>query len=788
MLLTGASAGLIGGAPRPLDPKLSAVAPESCLWYGAYSGQQAADPESENETEQLFAEPQVQRFFAEVEKQVMRAIKLAGGPEGEKRVLAEHLPQLAKVLLSSPMAAYVESVAPREKGADVEAAWIVNVGQDRQIVEKSLAELLALRPDDKPPITEESVAGVAWRRVATPPEAPSVRFGFHEDYFIVALGDPTPEKLVKRLAGAAPKWLDEVRAEHPMTRELTIGYLNVEEILSLAKPFIERDDPKAWPSIEKLGLLHVRSLHGLSGYDEVGCTSVGHIATDGEHTGLLAFLPNKPLDADDLQVVPKDALLALVVNLDPAAVFDEAIKLAGAFDEHVPEHVEKGLWEVETKVGIDLRQDVLGALGDAWAVYLPSGDLMTSWLNAGAAIQVKDAEAVEKCVDKLVDLANAELARQGNHAKIARSEEDGRTIFTVQTAEPIPVTPSWCVGEKWIAFGLNPQTVRSTLEREAEDSLAENPAAAEALSAGPASLAYQDTPQLVRSIYPWIQIGVQMGVGELRKQGIEVDASAMPSLEAIVKHLRPGVSTLRETGDGFLFESHGSVPGNGNAAAAAPIAVALLLPAVQAARDAARSAQDMNNMRMTTLAVFNFLDANGAFPTDVYDEDGKPLLSWRVRLLPYLEQQSLYDQFHLDEPWDSEHNRPLVDAMPPFYASTHGEPTPGKTRLLVFRGEHTAFPGEEAVKIAAITDGTSNTLMFVQANPESAVEWTRPADVQYNEAKPFAGVESPRRQFLAAFCDGSVRRLSLNMGEEAMKGLVTRDGEEVVDYEVIYGN
>src|SRR5271166_372859 len=93
--------------------------------------------------------------------------------------------------------------------------------------------------------------------------------------------------------------------------------------------------------------------------------------------------------------------------------------------------------------------------------------------------------------------------------------------------------------------------------------------------------------------------------------------------------------------------------------------IALLLPAVQAAREAARRAQCTNNLKQIALAMHNYASANNCFPpAATYTRDGKPLLSWRVLILPYLEQASLYNQFHLDEAWDSPNNKPLGDRMP----------------------------------------------------------------------------------------------------------------------------
>src|SRR5947209_4748780 len=116
----------------------------------------------------------------------------------------------------------------------------------------------------------------------------------------------------------------------------------------------------------------------------------------------------------------------------------------------------------------------------------------------------------------------------------------------------------------------------------------------------------------------------------------------------------------------------------------------------------------------------NYHDTHGQLPPAVvYGADGTPLYSWRVLILPYIEQQELYQQFHLDEPWDSPHNRALLPLMPRTYAA------PGrKARLLppyhtvihVFVGQGAAFEGREGLRLPGdFPDGTSNTLLFVEA-------------------------------------------------------------------------
>jgi len=188
------------------------------------------------------------------------------------------------------------------------------------------------------------------------------------------------------------------------------------------------------------------------------------------------------------------------------------------------------------------------------------------------------------------------------------------------------------------------------------------------------------------------------------------------------------------------------------------ILVALLLPAVQAARQAARRTQSMNNLKQIALAMHNNHDAHKHFPARaIFDKQGKPLLSWRVHILPFIEEQELYEKFHLDEPWDSPHNKKLLAEMPDAYRNPNSNAEDGKTNYLVPVGKDTVFEDQNGTKMQQITDGTSNTILVLEVDDDHAVEWTKPADLEIDLKKPLEGLDQPQpRGFNAAFCDGSV--------------------------------
>jgi hypothetical protein len=214
----------------------------------------------------------------------------------------------------------------------------------------------------------------------------------------------------------------------------------------------------------------------------------------------------------------------------------------------------------------------------------------------------------------------------------------------------------------------------------------------------------------------------------------------------------------------------------------------VLAPALKSSRESAWRSTRINRLKQIALGMLNFESAKGTYPPRaILSADGKRLLSWRVAILPYCEQQELYAQFHLDEPWDSEHNRALLSKMPELY----GDPASpdlaaaGRTTYLVPVGDGMIFNGPEGTKIRDIKDGTSNTVLVVEVTPDQAVEWTKPADWEVDLGDPLKGVRrgpGERRGdvFAAAFCDGSVRMLSNAIDASVLKSLLTIAGKETI--------
>jgi hypothetical protein len=216
---------------------------------------------------------------------------------------------------------------------------------------------------------------------------------------------------------------------------------------------------------------------------------------------------------------------------------------------------------------------------------------------------------------------------------------------------------------------------------------------------------------------------------------------------------------------------------------------AMLVSAVGKVREAAARMADSNNLKQIGLAMHNYADANlGTLPVHAVGAKGlplknatdKPLLSWRVAILPYVEQQALYNQFKLDEPWDSENNKKLIDKMPKLFAPPATKPgKPGYTHFQMVIGPNAMQPIGTRMP-ASFPDGTSNTIAVVEA--AEPVIWTKPDDVMLpgkelpkDFRKKFGGLHPGG--FQVALWDGSVRFISDAMSDRTLgAALDPKDG------------
>jgi prepilin-type processing-associated H-X9-DG protein len=210
------------------------------------------------------------------------------------------------------------------------------------------------------------------------------------------------------------------------------------------------------------------------------------------------------------------------------------------------------------------------------------------------------------------------------------------------------------------------------------------------------------------------------------------------------------------------------------------VLVALLLPAVQAAREAARRVESSNNLKQIGLALHNYHDVYGTLPPAVVtDANGKALYSGRVLLLPFLEQQALYDAFAKDQPWNSPQNLPISSTtLKVFTDPSDLATTPGQTSYLFVSGPGAMFETGKTIALRDILDGTVNTAAVIEVH-SSGIVWSEPRDLDPRQAAPLPKGSHPGGN-IVLMADGSVRFVSQAVAPGTMQAMTTRAGGETV--------
>lgn len=270
--------------------------------------------------------------------------------------------------------------------------------------------------------------------------------------------------------------------------------------------------------------------------------------------------------------------------------------------------------------------------------------------------------------------------------------------------------------------------------------------------------------------------GMLMGAKASAQNAEGPEKKAMTESIAIAENVMPSVKVTRDgnkvtvdaTGEGIKLATM----------------TGLLLPAIQASREAALRTQGQNNIKQIFLGLHSYYDVNGSFPPAVLlGPDGKTKYSWRVAILPYIDQANLYNAYDRNEPWDGPNNRKLLDQIPETLRSPKAPKGSLNTSYFALVGEHTAFgnaPGKGR-SMLDITDGTSITIMVVETKRETP--WTKPEDIPYSADDPlpkFGGYHEGG--FQVGIADGRVRFVSENIDMTLLRSLITCDGGEVVNF------
>ncbi|MEE2640455.1 MAG: DUF1559 domain-containing protein [Planctomycetota bacterium] len=288
---------------------------------------------------------------------------------------------------------------------------------------------------------------------------------------------------------------------------------------------------------------------------------------------------------------------------------------------------------------------------------------------------------------------------------------------------------------------------------------------------------FAKTPSAAGQIKTSLEALVQIGETMLGPDQAElIEGVSDPEMQKIT---REGMAFLDDLIESLEFKRLGRELRITARADAKSFVRNVLPDSIQAARKAAQRTQSMNNMKQLGLSMHNYHDTHKGFPPAVLIGPKGHRHSWRIAVLPYLGEMELYEQYRLDEPWDSPNNQKVMNRMPEVFRHPTEPDGSVNTRYLAFVGPKSPFSAPDGFRFSDLTDGSSNTIMFFSGATQ--VPWTKPEDIEYDPEQEIPLKDGPfEKGFNAVFFDGSVQFIPSETGWEKLHLLIQgNDGQPV---------
>ena len=337
----------MGVPPLPETQLISKIAPEECLFYMSTSGIATPDAKSPNQTEQLLAEPEVQKRVGEIEKLIRANLnKSMGQNDLPPGITPDEVVDLVKMLLTRPMSVYISDVQMSPNGPNIRGGMAIKIGDDSDKLKAKLEQLTKTLPPQF--VKNLEINGEKFQSIQFAPNG-SIVWGFKKNFFVAAMGDGEMESLLKRAGGKAPAWLAKIRQDLPVERVSTVGFLNVK---AMNKILVSTVGPQVAVMMDFWGASNVNNIATVTGLDQNNYLSKILVSIDGEPQGLMQFASIKPLSADDLAVIPADATVAFAAKINPLGVLNTYMATIEKLSPQVAAHMQSEIARVESQLGL----------------------------------------------------------------------------------------------------------------------------------------------------------------------------------------------------------------------------------------------------------------------------------------------------------------------------------------------------------------------------------------------------------------------------------------------------
>ncbi len=727
---------------NPAWNEISGLLPEDepiACWMWNESG--ALNPEG-NPSEQWLADVGLQKSLGKLKQAIATVAKENGTPTA-----ARFANDIGWKMLSKAGTIVVERISVEEQTGN--GAMIVRLGDDEEAISAFMDDLMVELEVDAKLVGEAKIYPM-------PNASVPIVVGVHSGYLIAALGNGQWKTITDRIdeETETPDWLKKQLASLPMSRRSQFVFGSISAVMKQLPPVVT-EEPEFKRISEVISLEGIKSMSASFGTDSVSNISLIHLECDKE--GLTSVFDVPAIKKSKLKEIPADAITAIAFRFSP----ENVMKLVEAAVP--PDQLEEAMTRFTEESGLDLKRDIVDHL-DGTVRYYNSGMVINP--KQVAIIKIKDELKFRESLEQINETIEGMVIERG--LEFANNEKNGLRVFGIKNTG---ISAYWAVKDGELYISTNARAIGSHLRKYTQGnkaSLLDGELASKILAEsktmgleGPIAMQHYDFDQIIEVVVPLVQ-GAFAFIPPEARASFDFGAGDFPPIESLLG-LRPTHSMLFKSSDGYTGISRYDtpVPMELSTIAVSGIAVGMLLPAVQQVREAARRTQSMNNQRQLALALLNYEAANGSFPPAyTVDGEGNPLLSWRVAILPYLEQQALFDQFHHDEPWDSEHNIALLEQMPDVFRNPSAIGRPGQTDYVApVSGDSVLAPGG-GVEFSAITDGSSNTVIVMEIGMSQQVPWSSPQDIEIDSLASLNLDNGHPGIVVCALCDGSVRSIA----------------------------
>jgi hypothetical protein len=627
---------------------------------------------------------------------------------------------------------------------------------------------------------------------------------------------------------SSPNW-HKYREDHSEFEPAFCGWLDIAAFRSRFAAEVLR--PKSATETE----LTVGQLMKIAGVENVGSAVVRFgfhdrafvsrmsIEAPAPRTGVMALMDQQAITLADIPPLPKDTTTFVAASFDWSHAYDVVVKMAREIGDVVSKNgsaqVDAFLDQLPAVLGFDLKRDLFDSLGSVICLHNDSAAVIPGGFGFGLVFQVKDPDRLKKTIDTAFDRLQTQFP---NGFTVTQEERLGRQVSLLAIGA-LPIHPALCVDKHWLFLALSPQSIESSLMRldgklEAWKPTPDEQTALDAVPKKFQMLCLSDprpTYTAVMTFLPFILTGIdqamqKQGAGQAgRHSGARLALlSELPPPDVMTRSMFPNAFAWTVDERGLEAKSRESAPAivGPTGIVVGAMGVALLLPAVQAAREAARRTQSRNNMKQIIIGLHNYHDANRSFPAATHpNKDLKPAkrLSWMADLLPYVESATVHKQIDFGKAWDDPANRKAIETPISLFLNPSADQSvksvfpvtnyvglagvgPDGPTLPVTSPKAGCFAYDRVTRLRDITDGSSNTAMISESsmNPGPWAAGGRPT-IRSLTTQPYIngpdGIgDSHPGGCLMGMADGSVHFFLDKTDPKVLQAIMTiRGGEDV---------